>query len=100
MISTLVLDIANAVQENRATWFPFDMSKRKRMNLKLGRGLGYGLAAYDDYEESAKTSYGKIIVKNSLDITGVAIDADEWLAAIREGADGYFASLRDADTPT
>ena len=93
MISTLVLDIYNAAQENRATWFPLDMSKRRRMNLKLGRGLGYGLAAYDDYEESAKTSYGKIIVKNSFDSTGVSINANEWLEAIREGAAAYFESL-------
>ena len=69
------------------TYFPDDRELRKERNLKLGREIGYGVRAWSQSERDfyLQTLYGRFIVANSLDRTGVALDAKDWVGAIEEG---------------
>ena len=61
----------------------------KEANKRLGREIGYGLAIFSDWEDYAGTFYGRFIVINSLDTTGVVISNKEWLKEVRAGIDRY-----------
>lgn len=65
-------------------YFPMDQT-RKAANLRLARELAFGLKDYSksEVETEIGSLYGKMIVKHSLDRTGVAISAKEWYQAIR-----------------
>lgn len=65
-------------------YFPMDQT-RKAANLRLARELAFGLKDYSksEVETEIGSLYGKMIVKHSLDRTGVAISAKEWCEAIR-----------------
>ena len=65
----------------RQAYFPMDKAKRRRMNLRLGREVGYGLTEGADLG----SLYSRLIVIHSLDSTGVCVDNKEFLAAVREG---------------
>lgn len=73
----------------RNVFFPMEAPLRKQANLKLGRELGYGLAQFEGYKNYVQASYGRVIVKNSLDTTGVVISSKEWRTAINEGIKEY-----------
>ena len=79
-----VQDVREALKANqyaRQFYFPFDKDKRKAMNLRLGREIGYGIK-----DVSVLPSlYSLIIVVFSFDSTGVCVDNKEFLAAVREG---------------
>jgi len=68
----------------RALYFPPDKTERKQANLRLARELGFGLKDYPESEVKRIIGelYGKMIVANSFDSTGVAIDAKPWLAEL------------------
>ena len=59
------------------------------MNLRLGRELGYGLGADEDWLDVAQSTYSKIVAKNSFDSIGVVINAKEWIDAIAQGVCRY-----------
>jgi hypothetical protein len=80
--------VSAAVRSNRQEWFPMSQQLRRKRNLRLARGIGYGLAAYDNWEDVARSTYSRIVVANSFDSTGVALDNREWMDAIREGVEG------------
>ena len=81
---TYINDLAAAFRQNgaaRQIYFPVGKDERKRMNLRLGREIGYGLAEGADLG----SLYSRLIVINSFDNTGVCIDNKEFLCAVREG---------------
>ena len=96
MISEYIVKLESALRSNPRFYFPMDKEKRKRMNLRLGREFGYGLAIYEDWQTSAQSTYGSMIVRNSLDSIGVVIDAREWMDAIRKGIQKYKESMAHA----
>ena len=67
-----------------ARYFP--AQGRKEANLLLARELAFGLKDYpaEEVKKCLGSLYGKIVVANSLDQTGVAIDNKEWLVEIRK----------------
>lgn len=70
-------------------YFPSDTAERKAGNLRLGREFGFGLGPFANWLDCAQSTYGQFVVANSLDRTGVVIDAKEWLAAVHEGVERY-----------
>ena len=89
MISDYLARIEVALRGNPRPYFPMNRERRRNQNLKLGRELGYGLGMFEDWETWAGTTYGRIVVRNSLDTTGVVLDNKEWIAAIRKGVELY-----------
>lgn len=85
-----IANIRDALRSNPRPYFPRSVKRRRKQNLKLGREIGYGLGPFDDWLDVAKGTYGKIIVANSFDSTGVVIDNKEWIAAIRAGREQYL----------
>jgi hypothetical protein len=82
-----IKNAAAAVRSNRQEWFPMNKQLRRERNLRLASEVGYGLSAYDNWEDAAKSTYSRIIVANSFDSTGVVLDNTEWLDAIRKGVE-------------
>ena len=77
-------DLTAAFRQNgvaRQVYFPTGKDERKRMNLRLGREIGYGLTEGADLG----SLYSRLIVINSFDRTGVCVDNKEFLGAVREG---------------
>lgn len=66
----------------RRLYFPGDIVARKEGNFRLARELGHGLKDFDqkDVDKILGGLYGIFIVSNSLDGTGVQIDAKEFIA--------------------
>jgi len=89
MISEYLVGLETALRENPRPFFPMDKERRKKSNLRLGQGFGYGLGPFEDWETWAQTTYSRFVVANSLDSIGVALDNKEWMAAIREGVEMY-----------
>jgi hypothetical protein len=89
MISEYLIKLEAALRSNPRPYFPMDKERRKRSNLRLGRGIGYGLGPYEDWETWARTTYSRFVVANSFDSVGVVLDNKEWMAAIREGVQEY-----------
>lgn len=89
MISDYLTKLQAALRSNPHPYFPMDKEKRKRSNLRLGREIGYGLGAYEDWETWAQTTYSRFVVANSFDSIGVMLNNKEWMAAIREGVERY-----------
>ena len=87
-----IRNLTVALTGNRQAWFPRDKEKRREMNIRLGHEFGYGLGIYDDWVGYAQETYGRFVVRNSFDSTGVVIDAKDWMDAIREGVEKYKAS--------
>lgn len=98
MISAHLAEIQAGVNSNRREWFPMDKKQRKERNQRLGHELGYGLGMFDEWLTWAQTSYGRYIVANSLDSTGIVISEQEWLASIRQGVQKYRAQTRKLST--
>ena len=67
----------------RLFYFPSNWRERREMNQRLGREIGAGLEPWR--VQGWNDLYSRIIVRNSFDSVGVAIDCDEFDAAIREG---------------
>ena len=67
----------------RLFYFPPNWHERIKMNQRLGREIGAGLEPWR--AQGWGDLYSRIIVRNSFDSVGVAIDCDEFGAAIREG---------------
>jgi len=67
----------------RLFYFPSNWRERREMNQRLGREIGAGLEPWR--AQGWGDLYSRIIVRNSFDSVGVAIDCDEFGAAIREG---------------
>lgn len=81
-----VNDIRDALKANshaRRFYFPSNRKRRKEMNLRLGREIGYGLGPDSDIGGL----YSLLIVSFSFDSTGVAVDAKEFFGAVQEGID-------------
>jgi len=80
--------LRGALRDNphaRAFYFPADRAGRVEGTLRLGREFGYGLAGLEDGESVIGSSYSTLVVINCFDRTGVAVDAKEWVRAIRVG---------------
>ena len=71
----------------RGLYFPLGREQRRRANLRLGRDVGYGLRGLSEKElrDILPTLYSRLLVVNSIDSTGVALDNKDFLAAIRQG---------------
>lgn len=86
-IKTYLSNLTSALNSEGAhlLYFPPGKEERKAGNLRLARELAYGLKDYSPQEidSELKTLYGSMLVKHSLDQTGVVLDAKEWLGAIR-----------------
>lgn len=84
-LETYVFQIRDALRTSgaHACYFPTDAS-RLQANLKLAREIAFGLKDYDRDEVSLVIGslYGQLIVSNSLDRTGVAISARQWIDEI------------------
>lgn len=65
----------------RRLYFPGDIVARKEGNFRLARELGHGLKDFapQDVKKILGNLYGTFIVANSLDITGVQVDAKEFM---------------------
>ena len=86
-----IANVKNALASNLSAWFPPDKEKRIQMNIRLAHEFGYGIAAYDNWREIIKSTYGELIVSHSFDSVGVVIDNKEWIKEIEVGARQYFA---------
>ena len=67
----------------RQFYFPLNRQERKKMNQRLGREIGAGLEPW--VALGWGDLYSRIIVRNSLDATGVSIDCGEFGVSICEG---------------
>ena len=67
----------------RLFYFPSNWRERREMNQRLGREIGAGLEPWRVL--GWNDLYSRIIVRNSLDSTGVSIDCGEFGASILEG---------------
>ena len=80
-----IADLRDALRSSgaHARYFPLSRERREA-NLLLARELAFGLRDYpsDQVKKHLGALYGLLIVANSLDQTGVAIDNKEWLAEI------------------
>jgi len=89
-----ISDIQAAIRSNqyaRQFYFPGDKEKRKAMNLRLAREVGFGLGGFPSFNDWGSL-YSQLVVLFSLDSTGVCIDAKEFLNACRESANNYNLS--------
>lgn len=68
-----------------ALYFPPSAKARKVGSLRLAREIGFGLRGFpeDILTDVLGTLYGKLIVENCLDTTGVQVNNKEWLAEMR-----------------
>ena len=83
--------LENALANNMVYWFPMDKTERREVNIRFAHEFGYGIAEYDNWQEIIKVTYGKLIVRHSLDSVGVAIDNKEWIREINVGANQNVA---------
>lgn len=81
-VNDYVSEMVSAVRGARQ-YFPMDREERIKANIRLGREFGYGLG--DDWVSVCQHTYGSMIVANSLDSVGVAIDMKDWHAAVESG---------------
>jgi len=74
-------------------YFPNVADKRKDRNMRLAREIGPALALHptDQIESVIQSLYGMFIVANSLDRTGVQVNAKEWLEEMRRSI-AYYSS--------
>jgi len=86
-ISKYLTEIENSLQFSgaRSFYFPMDKALRKERNFRLAHEIGYGLAVYEDWKDYAGTLYGRMVVKNSFDSTGVVINNKQWITEINNG---------------
>jgi len=79
-------EIRNALRSSAAhyTYFPDNKELRKERNIKLGHEIGYAVGV-DDVAKFGQITYGILIVSNSFDRTGVAINMKEWQRALLDG---------------
>jgi len=69
----------------RAFYFPDNWHKRQKMNQRLGREIGFGLAPF--LAMGFNDLYSRIVVRNSFARgCGVVIDCGEFAKALHEGA--------------
>jgi hypothetical protein len=79
-------NVIAAIQDNldcRLFYFPPDRARRREMNLRLAREFGYGLKDFPDLNGVLSTLYSTMVVRFSLDTTGVAVDAAEFIAEVQ-----------------
>lgn len=86
-ITDYLHSIERALSYNRQTWFPMEREDRRDMNLRLAREIGYGLGTYDDWHNHVSATYSTLVVRNSFDSVGVAIDSSEWVDAMQAGVE-------------
>jgi len=75
-------NLRNALRANPHAvqfYFPRNKAKRKQMNLRFAREVGYGLQSDD-----IQGLYSTLFVAFSLDTTGVCVDAKEFFDEIRK----------------
>lgn len=65
----------------KGLYFPEGKGERKNGNLRFAREFGYGLRSFapKDVNDIKGSLYGVMIVANSLDSTGVCIDAKDFI---------------------
>jgi len=80
-----IADLRDALRTPGAHARYFPTQGRKKANLLLARELAFGLKDYpkEQVEKHLGSLYGMLIVANSFDQTGVAIDNKEWVGEIR-----------------
>jgi len=79
-----IADLRDALRTPGAHARYFPTQGRKKANLLLARELAFGLKDYPIEQVGSQLGalYGALIVANSFDRTGVAIDNKEWLKEI------------------
>jgi len=83
---TYIKGIESALAQNahaREFYFPANWYERIKMNKRLGREIGVGLEPWTALGWG--DLYSRIIVRNSLDSTGVSIDCGSFVTSILEG---------------
>ena len=93
MISEYLTKLLSELRNNPRSYFPPDKSERRRVNLELGRNIGYGLGIFEDWKTWAGTTYPRFIIVNSKDKIGAAITEREWMAAIKQGVENYMGMM-------
>jgi len=86
MISSRLVEINHALEIDRKEWFPADKKRRYAQNVKLAEMVGVAISIFDDWSTYARSSYGRFIVLNSQDETGIALVMNQWLRSVRKGA--------------
>lgn len=83
-----VTDMKSALKSPGAhmLYFPAGLAARRQGNMRLAREIAPALDNFPPAEvrQELGTLYGAFIVSHSLDLTGVAVDAKEWLTAVKE----------------
>ena len=82
---TYIHELRDALRTEGAHSFYFPPGKelRRDRNFRLAREVGWGLQNSPDAESIIQSLYGMLVVANSLDTTGVCVDAKEWFAELR-----------------
>lgn len=83
-----IKDVQAAIRSNqyaRQFYFPDNKARRKTMNLRLAREVGFGLGGFSGFNDWGSL-YSQLVVLFSLDTTGVCIDAREFLNECRRSA--------------
>ena len=64
-----------------------DIEERRERFLMLARDIGYGLAVFSDEEikKVITSTYGRLVVRNTMDRIGVPFNNVEWLREIERG---------------
>ena len=91
-----VSEMVSAVRGARQ-YFPMDRDERVKANIRLGREFGYGLGA--DWPSVCQHTYGSMIVANSLDSVGVAIDMHDWHDAVKAGVELQKHGINNRNRP-
>jgi len=81
-----IQNVRDALRDNvhaRLFYFPPDKSRRREMNLRLAREVGFGLRNFPDASNDLGDLYGSLIVMFSFDTTGVCIDAKAFFSEMR-----------------
>jgi hypothetical protein len=82
-------------------YFPRDRARRKSANLRLAREMAAVFAEHPDQAEVDNvipSLYGKIIVAQSLDTTGVQVDNKEWVQEMRAAMQAHLERYPRSET--
>lgn len=85
MTAAMYIDALDASLGSNMFYFSPDKEERLVRLLSLARDIGHGLAAWDDAEVHRVLggTYGRLVVRRSLDSTGVVLSAREWVQEIQ-----------------
>lgn len=83
-VDDYILSLASSLRGDQFYFYP-DPDIRKQRVLQLAREFGYGLRDFPikEVEKALSWSYGRMVVANCFDQTGVPISNKEWVREIK-----------------